>query len=48
MLVNDSSLFGRIVTATATPFDQDGKVDYSALERLVNHLIDNNAQGKKV
>ena len=25
----------------ATPFDQDGKVDYSALERLVNHLIDN-------
>ncbi len=32
--------FGRMLTAMATPFGQDGGIDYAALERLVNHLID--------
>ena len=40
MIVNDDKLFGRIVTAMVTPFDDNGKIDYTALEKLVNHLID--------
>lgn len=42
MIINDDKLFGRIVTAMATPFDDNGKIDYSSLEKLVNHLIENN------
>lgn len=41
MLKNDDALFGRIVTAMATPFEESGSVDYSACEILVNHLIAN-------
>ncbi|MDZ5711775.1 4-hydroxy-tetrahydrodipicolinate synthase [Jeotgalibacillus haloalkalitolerans] len=33
--------FGRVSTAMATPFDQYNHIDYSRLENLINHLIDN-------
>lgn len=33
--------FGRVMTAMVTPFDQNGNIDYEAVERLVNHLIAN-------
>ncbi|WP_404409259.1 4-hydroxy-tetrahydrodipicolinate synthase [Jeotgalibacillus malaysiensis] len=33
--------FGRVSTAMATPFDQDNRIDYSRLENLINHLIEN-------
>ena len=32
---------GEIITAMITPFKEDLSVDYVALEKLVNHLIDN-------
>ena len=31
---------GEIITAMITPMDKDRKVDYKALEKLVNHLIE--------
>jgi 4-hydroxy-tetrahydrodipicolinate synthase len=31
--------FGRVITAMVTPFDEDLKVDYKALEKLIEHLI---------
>ncbi|MGN0192239.1 MAG: dihydrodipicolinate synthase family protein, partial [Candidatus Gastranaerophilaceae bacterium] len=31
---------GEVVTAMITPFDENLKIDYSALEKLVNHLIE--------
>lgn len=31
---------GEIITAMITPMDKDRKVDYNALEKLVNHLIE--------
>ncbi|TFE03200.1 4-hydroxy-tetrahydrodipicolinate synthase [Jeotgalibacillus salarius] len=33
--------FGRVSTAMATPFDQNNKIDYSRLDKLVNYLLDN-------
>ncbi|WP_240375512.1 4-hydroxy-tetrahydrodipicolinate synthase [Bacillus piscicola] len=36
--------FGRISTAMVTPFDQDGEVDYSAVTKLVNHLLSNGTE----
>lgn len=30
---------GEIITAMITPMDKDRKVDYKALEKLVEHLI---------
>lgn len=41
LLKNDGDLFGRVVTAMVTPFDEDDQIDYGSLERLVNHLVDN-------
>ncbi|MCR5261208.1 MAG: 4-hydroxy-tetrahydrodipicolinate synthase [Candidatus Gastranaerophilales bacterium] len=32
---------GEIITAMVTPFKENYEVDYEALEKLVNHLIDN-------
>ena len=32
---------GEIITAMITPFKEDLSVDYVALEKLVNHLIEN-------
>ena len=32
---------GEVITAMVTPFDENLKVDYAALEKLINHLADN-------
>jgi 4-hydroxy-tetrahydrodipicolinate synthase len=37
----DAPLFGRVITAMITPFDDSDKVDFKAVEKLVNHLIQN-------
>lgn len=31
--------FGRLVTAMVTPFDDDLKIDYGRLEKLIDHLV---------
>ncbi|MDH7570805.1 MAG: 4-hydroxy-tetrahydrodipicolinate synthase [Armatimonadota bacterium] len=36
---------GRLLTAMVTPFDGELKVDYAAVESLVQHLIDTGTQG---
>ena len=33
--------FGEVITAMVTPFDKNGKVDYTKVEELTSHLIDN-------
>lgn len=33
--------FGRVVTAMATPFKQDGALDVEGVQRLARHLVDN-------
>jgi 4-hydroxy-tetrahydrodipicolinate synthase len=35
----DAPLFGRVVTAMVTPFDDELKIDYKALEKIVEHLL---------
>ena len=32
---------GEVITAMVTPFDENLKVDYPALEKLINHLVEN-------
>jgi 4-hydroxy-tetrahydrodipicolinate synthase len=32
--------FGRLITAMVTPFDAEGKIDWEATGRLIDHLID--------
>lgn len=39
MIKSDAPLFGRLITAMVTPFDDEGKVDFKAAEKLVEHLI---------
>ena len=39
MIETSGNLFGRVVTAMVTPFDQNLNLDLPAVERLVNHLI---------
>ncbi len=39
MIKSDAPLFGRLLTAMVTPFDDEGKVDFKAAEKLVEHLI---------
>lgn len=34
-------LFGRVVTAMATPFHENGDVNYPLTEKLASHLVDN-------
>ena len=36
---------GRLITAMITPFDEEGKVDYSQAKRLANHLLDSGSDG---
>ncbi|MDQ2800034.1 MAG: dihydrodipicolinate synthase family protein, partial [Armatimonadota bacterium] len=43
MTVN--SLFGRVITAMATPFDAEGQVDYGEATRLAVYLIENGSDG---
>jgi 4-hydroxy-tetrahydrodipicolinate synthase len=39
VITNDAHLFGRVVTAMVTPFDRELKIDYKAVDKLVDHLI---------
>ena len=32
--------FGQVLTAMVTPFDQNGEVDFNAVRRLVDYLIE--------
>ncbi len=41
MIKNTADLFGRVVTAMVTPFDEHLNIDYPAVEKLVEHLIKN-------
>ncbi len=39
MITNEAHLFGRLLTAMVTPFDQKLKIDFDSLEKVVEHLI---------
>lgn len=39
MIGTDGSLYGRLITAMVTPFDDDGKIDYKAAETIADHLF---------
>ena len=38
-------MLGGVLTAIATPFDEDGAVDFDAFQRLAAHLVDNGSDG---
>src|SRR5436190_1295880 len=38
-------MLGRVLTAIATPFREDGAVDFDSFQRLANHLVDNGSHG---
>ncbi|MDQ1004589.1 4-hydroxy-tetrahydrodipicolinate synthase [Neobacillus niacini] len=38
-------IFGQVLTAMVTPFDQHGEIDFNAAKTLVNYLIDNGTDG---
>lgn len=38
-------IFGQVLTAMVTPFDQHGEIDYNATRTLVNYLIANGTDG---
>lgn len=40
MIERTADTFGRVVTAMVTPFDDKHKIDFAAVEKLVNHLAD--------
>lgn len=37
--------FGSVITAMVTPFDHQGKINYSATTELIEHLIDTGTEG---
>ncbi len=39
MIGTEASLFGRVITAMVTPFDDDLEIDFPAVDRIVEHLI---------
>ncbi len=39
MISTDARLFGRMVTAMVTPFDEELKIDFPAVDAIVEHLI---------
>lgn len=45
MIGTDGGLFGRMVTAMVTPFDDNLKIDYAAAERLIEHLLSTGTTG---
>ncbi|MBY0547111.1 MAG: 4-hydroxy-tetrahydrodipicolinate synthase [Candidatus Obscuribacterales bacterium] len=45
MIGTDGGLFGRMVTAMVTPFDDNLKIDYAATERIVEHLLNTGTTG---
>ena len=38
-------MLGRVLTAIATPFREDGAVDFDSFQRLAQHLVDNGSEG---
>ena len=38
-------MFGRLITAMVTPFDQKGELDLSRLPRLIDHLLSTGTEG---
>jgi 4-hydroxy-tetrahydrodipicolinate synthase len=38
-------MLGRVLTAIATPFGEDGAVDFDAFQRLAAHLVDTGSDG---
>src|SRR4051794_27142308 len=38
-------MLGRVITAIATPFAEDGSVDLDAFQSLARHLVDNGSDG---
>lgn len=45
MIDTDGGLFGRMVTAMVTPFDDNSKIDYGSVEKLVEHLLSTGTTG---
>jgi len=39
------AIFGRVLTAMATPFDEHGAVNWNEAIRLARHLVDNGSEG---
>ena len=39
MINNVKSPFGPLITAMATPFQEDYSLDFVAIERLISHLV---------
>ncbi|HEU4797991.1 MAG TPA: 4-hydroxy-tetrahydrodipicolinate synthase [bacterium] len=39
------AIFGRVLTAMATPFDEHGAVNWNEATRLARHLVDNGSEG---
>jgi 4-hydroxy-tetrahydrodipicolinate synthase len=39
VITTNATLFGRVITAMVTPFDDAGKIDFKAVEKLVNYFI---------
>jgi 4-hydroxy-tetrahydrodipicolinate synthase len=38
-------MLGSVLTAIATPFDENGKIDFDAYQRLAQHLVDHGSDG---
>jgi len=38
-------MLGGVLTAIATPFDDDGAIDFDAFQGLAQHLVDNGSDG---
>lgn len=39
MIKNNAKKFGRLITAIITPFDENLKIDFKGLEKLIEHLL---------
>lgn len=39
MIQTDAPMFGRVMTAMVTPFDEQSNIDFKATEKLVKHLL---------
>lgn len=44
MIGNDAPLFGRLITAMVTPFDDGNHLDLPAIDRLVDHLLSSGSE----
>jgi len=43
--MNTQVPFGRLLTAMVTPFDKDGAIDWTGVEKLAQHLVDTGHDG---